>query len=49
MKELLDYAHAHADEAMETLRTMVEMESFTADKPSVDKLSSYINLSTKGV
>lgn len=42
MKELLDYAHAHADETMETLRTMVEMESFTADKPSVDKLSSYI-------
>ncbi len=42
MKELLDYAHAHADETMETLRTMGEMESFTADKPSVDKLSSYI-------
>jgi len=42
MKELLDYALAHADDTMETLRTMVEMESFTADTPSVDKLSSYI-------
>ena len=42
MKELLDYALAHADDTMETLRTMVEMESFTADTPSIDKLSSYI-------
>ena len=42
MKELLDYALAHADDTMETLRTIVEMESFTADKPSVDKLSFYI-------
>jgi len=42
MKELLDYAHAHADDTMETLRAMVEMESFSADKPSIDKLSSYI-------
>ena len=42
MKELLDYALAHADDTMETLRTMVEMESFTSDKPSIDKLSSYI-------
>ena len=42
MKELLDYAHAHADDTMETLRTMVEMESFTSDKPSIDKLSAYI-------
>ena len=42
MKELLNYALAHADDTMETLRTMVEMESFTADTPSVDKLSSYI-------
>ena len=42
MKELLDYAHAHADDTMETLRTMVELESFTSDKPSIDKLSSYI-------
>ena len=36
MKELLDYALAHADDTMETLRTMVEMESFTADKPKID-------------
>ena len=42
MIELLDYAHAHADDTMETLRRMVEMESFTTDKPSIDKLSSYI-------
>ena len=42
MKELLDYALNHADDTMETLRTMVEMESFTADKPKIDKLSSYI-------
>ncbi len=42
MIELLDYAHAHADDTMETLRSMVEMESFTSDKPSIDKLSSYI-------
>ena len=42
MQELLDYALAHADDTMETLRTKVEMESFTADKPNIDKLSSYI-------
>ncbi len=42
MKELLDYALAHADDTMETLRAMVDMESFSADKPSIDKLSSYI-------
>lgn len=42
MKDLLDYATAHAGDAMETLRTMVEMESFSADKPSIDKLSAYI-------
>lgn len=42
MKELLDYAQDRNDDTMETLRTVVEMESFSADKPSIDKLSSYI-------
>lgn len=42
MKELLDYAQDRNDDTMETLRTVVEMESFSANKPSIDKLSSYI-------
>jgi ferritin len=42
MKELLDYADEHADEILATLREMVELESFTADKGGVDTLSAYI-------
>ena len=42
MKELLDYADEHADEILATLREMVEIESFTADKSGVDTLSAYI-------
>ena len=42
MKELLDYTQDHAGEILATLREMVEMESFSADKGGVDALSSYI-------
>ena len=42
MKELLDYARGHTDEIVNTLRQIVELESFTSDKSSVDTLSSYI-------
>ena len=42
MKELLDYAQDHADEILATLREMVELESFSADKDGVDALSAYI-------
>ncbi len=42
MKELLDYARDHTDEIVDTLRQVVELESFSADKSSVDALGSYI-------
>lgn len=42
MKEFLDYAHGHAEDILETLRRIVELESFSTDKPSIDTLSSYI-------
>ena len=42
MKEFLEYAESHAEEILSTLRHMVEMESFTADKASTDVLGGYI-------
>jgi len=42
MKEFLEYAESHADEILGTLRHMVEMESFTADKAATDVLGGYI-------
>ena len=42
MKEYLDYAESHADEILGTLRHMVELESFTADKASTDVLGGFI-------
>jgi glutamate carboxypeptidase len=42
MNELRDYSQAHAGEILSSLRQIVEMESFSSDKPSVDALSSYI-------
>ena len=42
MKEFLEYAERHAEEILGTLRHMVEMESFTADKASTDVLGGYI-------
>ena len=42
MKEFLEYAESHAEEILGTLRHMVEMESFTADKASTDALGGYI-------
>ncbi len=42
MKEFLEYAESHAEEILGTLRQMVEMESFTADKASTDVLGGYI-------
>ncbi len=42
MKELLDYAQAHAADILSSLRHIVETESFSSDKPSVDALGSYI-------
>ena len=42
MKEFLEYAESHAEDILGTLRHMVEMESFTADKASTDALGGYI-------
>ena len=42
MKEFLEYAESHAEEILGTLRHMVEMESFTADKASTDVLGGFI-------
>ena len=42
MQEFLDYAAAHASETLDTLRRMVELESFSADKASTDILSAHI-------
>ena len=42
MKEFLEYAASHAEEILGTLRHMVEMESFTADKASTDILGGFI-------
>jgi len=42
MKEFLEYAESHAEEILGTLRHMVEMESFTADKASTDALGGFI-------
>ena len=42
MKELLDYARDHTDDILTTLRQIVEVESFTPEKLSVDTLSSGI-------
>ena len=42
MKEFLEYAESQAEEILGTLRQMVEMESFTADKASTDVLGGYI-------
>ena len=42
MKELLDYARDHTEDIVSTLRHIVELESFTSDKSSVDTRSSYI-------
>jgi len=42
MKELLDYARDHTENILTTLRQIVELESFTPEKLSLDTLSSYI-------
>jgi len=42
MKELLDYAQDHADYILSTLKQMVELESFSSDKASVDALGAYV-------
>ena len=42
MKEFLEYAESHAEDILGTLRHMVEMESFTADKASTDALGGFI-------
>ena len=42
MPELLDYANSRSDEILETLRRLVELESFSTDKASTDTLSAYI-------
>jgi glutamate carboxypeptidase len=42
MPDLLDYANAHADEILETLRILVNQESFTTDKADTDLLSAHI-------
>ena len=42
MKEFLEYAASHIGDISGTLRHMVEMESFTADKASTDALGGFI-------
>ena len=42
MKEFLSYAQSHTDEIVDTLRQIVELESFSTDKAGVDALSAYI-------
>ena len=42
MKEFLDYAENNAGDILGTLKTMVELESFTADKQGTDALSDYL-------
>ena len=42
MKEFLDYAENHTQEILDTLKHMVELESFTSDKNGTDSLSAYI-------
>ncbi len=49
MKELLDYAHQHAGDILETLRHIVEMESFSSDKPSLDSLGEYVKERLEGL
>ena len=42
MKEFLDYAQDHAKDILDTIKHMVELESFTTDKKGTDSLSTYI-------
>ena len=42
MPDLLDYANAHSNEILGTLRRMVEQESFSTDKEETDILGGYI-------
>ena len=42
MKEFLDYAENNAGDILGTLKTMVELESFTSDKQGTDALSDYL-------
>ncbi|MCH7745647.1 MAG: M20 family metallopeptidase [Chloroflexi bacterium] len=42
MKEFLSYAQSHTDDIVDTLRQIVELESFSGDKAGVDALSAYI-------
>ena len=49
MTEFLAYADSHADEILGTLRHMVDMESFTADKAATDALGGYIKGRLEGL
>ena len=42
MKKLLEYAQSRTDDILATLRRLIELESFSAEKPSVDALGAYI-------
>jgi glutamate carboxypeptidase len=42
VKEFLDYAENNAGDILGTLKTMVELESFTSDKQGTDALSDYL-------
>ena len=42
MKEFLDYAQAHSDEILSSLREMVEIESFSSDHAGVNRLAAYL-------
>ena len=42
MKEFLTYAENNSQDILGTLKTMVELESFTSDKQGTDALSDYL-------
>tara|TARA_B100001167_G_scaffold101964_1_gene62317 strand:+ start:413 stop:1543 length:1131 start_codon:yes stop_codon:yes gene_type:complete len=42
VKEFLNYAENNAQDILGTLKTMVELESFTSDKQGTDALSDYL-------
>ena len=42
MKDFLELALAETDEILQTLQRIVELESFSSDKASLDALAAYI-------
>jgi len=42
MSDLLAYCRSHTDEMLDLLKTLIEYETFTVDKPSTDRLADYL-------